>query len=1659
MSETEPDTNEDSENSSNNSSDNNNSNSDNSSSDDSNNSSATAEESEESKESVKSDEGGEAEADAEVDLSKVVELGDYVEIITDSGDVKGIVYYRDADLIRVLPDGLTNELKDFPQVDDDFDPDLGVKDAIIYRKHRYDEFVKQQDFHVDQRVDGIAADGTKRATYVIIGINESEDSMTLREEGGDELPIEFSGVGISPELPFVILRISGIEEEKQGEAPTTAALTVDKGTVQEAVPGAEEGSEEAEAGEEVAEQYEVKFLGYVEVPTHEVLKEIKSSQQIIPDILQKIDAINDFINIYDVALQKDPRILRQNRIRVETLFKMKQDITAFREDGTVKGLKPLSADTLHDLLALAEVPLVRPVLRMRKRIYEKKRKQVEPDIPEELYVRYFFDDLEVLNRKTDKDIVKSLYAELQEEALHARPWTPIPGDPRAFQRRDTTVFRSILPNMETKALEGIGPINEIQPLFYGIERALTTTYRKPDKGASVTKQALIAAEDAPLVAHLLFPQALSDTMGAIRTGSVAVDSGRARQKAPPLNDILRQYAPDSKNLTTASILVLDPQGGQIALSEFLKGIDLPGLGFGDVIHQLADYGLERLEMTPSLLRLFQTKIQTYQNALKGTINGLRQTEGQAPSTQSVLDFSPLVDMEPLDRRMRSEPFLVKALDQFEASSPSLAASDTARFAYLLRHEGGLFVAVLGQQSLLITKEIYELMRQKHLDTVLAERQLLRQKEERGLPPRPNLCEHVAKLRTIHKIEDERERMTFLLKFISRYQGDRKGNWIDCRLCTQHLVCMHERLQLQAFLNSKENQTIQKEIMLMFGGGMFHGHYICRNCGQPIQEIAYDTNLQFDKEGRPMSGSVALDQTEAIQAAELDLVLALPLPVLTAEGEESLDKNENIDYYKVVRELSSRVGIALSEKSYKKIISRLHDYIKPFTIDVFNTLEVARKEKADAAGKPFVPKDYARMLGRNTIACAALYLLIDIQTAIPDYKPLSVLPGCANPGFGGYPLVRSSENGEEVSLQGITYLACAIASINRPEEPWRAAGFQEEPVQKDRIETAQRLIESNLKDILKRSPLIKQEYVSKRRYNATKAKEAAKAAEITPADAAATAIAGELIPTGFLPEIGIPTGIDAALNATVVTNDRLKTRAWIQLANGLAQQSALATPLNNKAEAFVSLPTFPIRFLTPFIRVPSIQVLFQPRTRDPISETVRDDFMYQLFLKFCYDGPNRGRPHEVNLMHECTLCGLKFPMTPSLMTHDEGKTAAKELDTSPETFQHLLDEVHRINAVEPVPAKRPDAWAETLSELGTLDPPPIPPPQWRDLLETMFIELNRLNPAEAEENRGELARISGPLSEQVRIDKAFVFQKLAKAMDTPAQTQENLALLAGLPWNQFTQVLESHILIPFQKIMTQFNPVDLTLNKTFKHKSMKQFASAHVDKLKETIQEENKITKYFNKQFDSSNTLNRPFVEIKLRYTIRQLSAVIAFKNRIRARFFIGANLTFQWIQQAILYGIFAEFLNITSLHKEEGEETPVVSPGIEKSLGQLVGVSINLFKKQQLTYDDEKLRLLIQARNEKEAIAIVKQTKEMNDEERAIDSLNRRLGLGKWSVGGTKVIFQYDADYWMREAAERGAAGIGEEGEGEFRPPLTDEQQDAEEGGYDHGRDADEVDE
>jgi hypothetical protein len=50
--------------------------------------------------------------------------------------------------------------------------------------------------------------------------------------------------------------------------------------------------------------------------------------------------------------------------------------------------------------------------------------------------------------------------------------------------------------------------------------------------------------------------------------------------------------------------------------------------------------------------------------------------------------------------------------------------------------------------------------------------------------------------------------------------------------------------------------------------------------------------------------------------------------------------------------------------------------------------------------------------------------------------------------------------------------------------------------------------------------------------------------------------------------------------------------------------------------------------------------------------------------------------------------------------------------------------------------------------------------------------------------------------------------------------------------------------------------------------------------------------------------------------------------------------------------------------------------------------------------------------------------KKLSDEERAVEFINKKLGIGKWAVGGTKLIYAYDSDYYDLERQKREAAGI-----------------------------------
>jgi hypothetical protein len=148
-------------------------------------------------------------------------------------------------------------------------------------------------------------------------------------------------------------------------------------------------------------------------------------------------------------------------------------------------------------------------------------------------------------------------------------------------------------------------------------------------------------------------------------------------------------------------------------------------------------------------------------------------------------------------------------------------------------------------------------------------------------------------------------------------------------------------------------------------------------------------------------------------------------------------------------------------------------------------------------------------------------------------------------------------------------------------------------------------------------------------------------------------------------------------------------------------------------------------------------------------------------------------------------------------------------------------------------------------------------------------------------------------------------------------------------------------------------------------------------------------------------------------------------NNIRSSKVPGRELLLEYVQQAILYGPISQLLN-SSMDPDESEYSSSESRH-DSSLDfllELISHQLRKYKDESLAFDDEKIKYLIAVRNEKERVNIIREFNGYTDEQREVELMNKRLGLGKWAVGGTKVIYAYDADYWDEERTKRLDAGI-----------------------------------
>ena len=1579
-----------------------------------------------------------------------IQLGDTVELLFNNrGPLIGLVYYRSNEQLHIksLSDSNGLYIFQYEDIDDEeiFKEHHGINTITIIKKREFESFVEQRDFHIGEKIDTFLRKDLTYTNYTdlynkytITNVNLDEDSIIIEDDSKNEEKIEFDFIGIPLDMPFIIIS-PGIED---------AAPESDKPV--------EDILEEKELEEE--DDDDIVFISSEQVIIPQIFGEAEEFEQNIPDSLQKIDALNDYITELSTKEKNDPKVLRKIRILIETLFYLKNTVIAYNEDGTKKGIKQISARTLTDLIDTVQVPLGRPVLNVSKKLYITNmiiNKQLESagadeEEFEEDGVACFDFLTELREMFTSKNTFVNPIKQKQYLKRYLLPWIKNDDESLWSAISDSDFFRMAVPEVNEgifeKELPGYLSIHTedekyknkkrrvinadnriiLDKVAFGIERALTTTY---NKGPKRLKEPFIYEESAPILSYLLFPLKSAPYLGTIRSNLLAIDSGVSHLPHKTMKTLLTELGTPVEGGTSNNIQLFNPSGetiGNIELADYINGLSIDSLNISDMFYILNHYGMNDMELSVDLYNTLSNKMNVGQNVLKSFINKLRENiQPASPPSDNYL----IKDLSFIEILSKQE-ILNNEIENYKHFNPSLVNSDIGLLSYIMKKYSDYLQITAGNKLLYIMKAKHSAERLQYLDN---QRNLrLAQLNEPYVKPRPNFCKHVGMLNTIRREYDDTDRFTNLTLLFKKYQGPRNENWIDCNACNKHLICLHERLQIQGFLSPVEKESIDKEIILKFAGGQFQGRYICRNCGQPIKDFTFDTNIEFDENGVPKSGNAVLEDEDEEFEDKMDAVIE-GAPIELSQDKILLLTPESTFYYSLICQLSQFMMIEMKRDQIQNIIDNVIQFMN---------LKLSKKNEKTA-------EKYKATL---MILSCAVYMLIEIQCAIPSYSKVQHIKDdekhTISYNFNGYPLDTNKDN-----MITVQYFAIGLLSCIKSTYPWSTAGF--DTFKRPKLyEAFIQKIPIVFNDISKLNDLVELSLYKKRVY-------LEKVPEL---------LNLEKIPLSFLPE-----PVSSVENVIIPEVANLKSRNalinyWIRKAHQTARDNAIFSQSSaiseitccrknvTEPDAFWNSEEFkPIEIGLRSIAPKNVKMLlttFIPRVYNADLVSADESLYYRLFLKCCFTGPRKGHPHEPGLTNKCVWCKFQFPGNPRVMdfsTEGRAQLATEEVLVNYDTFNDLLNTIHINNSVKSVNTPFISDVREVVTDFADLNLSAIPSSYIIDKWSDIIKDINETVLKENSDDIHKLTTIAETVNQAKLYFESSQFKSQKSAKD--ASIQEILRYITSdVTWMNFFDIIQTYLIVPCNRAYSDFDVTTLNITIEMQESLSKQ----HISDIIQLLEEENisynlneKIKIVYQSQHRNvqivPKVLNEytQIIKNKLDLFITFLSSILEYKNKLCFRNLPIKSELLKYIKELILYG------SIRFLLEPDGNIV----------LLDMITKSLRKFYKEKISFDAEMIKNMIEIGNEKERVKVIKDFDKLSPEEKAVELMNKRLGLGKWSVGGTKVIYAYDKDYYDLERQRRLDAGIMDfPGLGNEYIPDAIEVDDLgfqvsndEEDGYDHG--------
>jgi hypothetical protein len=963
-----------------------------------------------------------------IDGDLVPELGDEIKIVGKTGLIHGLIVYRSERMIRVRPFSSKTVVYEFPLNEEgEYSPELGITETYLdpEKKARDPHFSKQMEVAPGSELEFYDREGNtiSKVVYQVIA-TETDDG--LKFEDGEVMDFGFVGL---PEPYVTFLDVTNVDADSN-----LANQAAAEGLVPE--PEAAANEEDDLIAQLLLQQGDITQDETAQV--NKPYPEDQQRQEMFISVMQMIAP--------KAEQQKNPRVLRRAYIETDLLAALKRSVVQLNTQGQplLNTSKSLIVNTVDNVLERINPPppFIMPIVDIYKTLTTATEDLHDDDVEyvsERTTLREANDGFDAyakaVNQPRRTDNAFEIYERQLADAF--KPYGIHPSG-NLIVEKDMAVFVG-MPGNTVKGFVNV-PVSGKTVGRYQV--SIDNTQEVPVYSARLLTEGKSFMDP---IANKVITLQPADT--AKRAGMILLSPGLAYTRIGEQSSVLlwdihastwsrnNSYKFKSRLFAASDNQVFGAdEPVSVPIRDVLRSRLQPSLSLVSWANAcvMDSIGLRALELTREQMYEVHLKLVEGQTNWELAMAKMKEKTLAHLVHESRFPIKPVVIMK--DTSMYSDAVLSNVtmagfMEKYTSRETLFKDYDLAFMAALM--DETYYGTLLAYWSALVSQTSQELIEEtRRIYVSETQKQLRKQETQRELrrrfvaAPTINKCPHVHDYEIVNKIKNDGERMKALESFVRKFNGGTQHNFVKCSKCSQNLVCKHEALLIQEYKIQDQSTAIHKQLVLEFGGPVFMGTYICKNCGQKISNLEFDTHLEFDDEGRPLIGRNVMlpDEEDAYQAEEASRAAHDVKAAYITDS--SKDLKRDFALYQNIKRVFEEAHILLSDELAKTLLHELKIFLGT----------IAPRDKYDAARKQIKTlPPYENFYDQQIVGAIGALAVIELQNLPVDIP----IPNRACPySRTGFPIdYLDGVKTDPIDMGAIKYITCVLGLIKSVQTPW------------------------------------------------------------------------------------------------------------------------------------------------------------------------------------------------------------------------------------------------------------------------------------------------------------------------------------------------------------------------------------------------------------------------------------------------------------------------------------------------------------------------------------------------------------------------------------------------------------------------------------------------